>query len=224
MDSATAFVVVRADHVAATRERLKGEWPVVVFSDADSLQLLAALLAGAPTVLAIHQTFAATSRGATVVARLKTEPRLSVTVVRVLIEDEDKTPLLLSQTTLSPEEALFETSRPLDRAGTRQAARYAMNRLAIAVNGERGHLVDLSVTGAQVQVSMRLRPSQVVRIIVRDQSADIRCQGTVAWSIAVPSGGTVQYRAGLEFIGPDSARLTAFCAQYGGAAQPQPRI
>ena len=186
--------------------------------------MLAALLAGTPTVLAVHQTFADTSRGATLVARLKAEPRLIGTVIRVLIEDEDKTPLLLSQTTLSPEEALFETSRPLDRAGTRQAARYAMNCLAIAVNGEPGHLVDLSVTGAQVQLSGRVRPSQVVRILLPDRSADIRCRGTVAWSIAVPSGGAVQYRAGLEFIGPDSARLTAFCAQYGGAAQPQPRI
>lgn len=223
MESGTAFVVVRAEHVAAMRERLKGAWPVVVFADADSLQVLAALMASAPTVLAIQQTFAATSRGATLVARLKTEPLLSGTAVRVLIEDEDTTPLILSQTTLSPEESLFATSRPLDRAGTRQAARYPMNRLAIAVNGAPGHLVDLSVTGAQVQVPVRLRPSQVVRFILPDGSADTRCRGIVAWSIAVPSGGSVQYRAGLEFISPDSARLAAFCAQFGGAAEPNPR-
>ncbi|MEO8682971.1 MAG: hypothetical protein ABI665_28250, partial [Vicinamibacterales bacterium] len=144
MESATAFVVVRAEHVKAIRECLAGAWPVFVFEDADSLKVLAALLARVPTVLAIHQTFAATSRGATLVSRVKAEPRLIGTAIRVLIEDEGKAPLLLSQTTLSPEEALFATSRPLDQAGTRQAARYPMNRLRISVNGEQGHLVDLS--------------------------------------------------------------------------------
>ncbi|MEO8678237.1 MAG: hypothetical protein ABI665_04275, partial [Vicinamibacterales bacterium] len=75
----------------------------------------------------------------------------------------------------------------------------------------------------QVQVPGRLRPAQVARIILPDESGDIRCQGTVAWSIAVPSGRAVEYRAGLEFISPDSARLAAFCAAHGGEAEAFPR-
>lgn len=138
----------------------------------------------------------------------------------MFIEDEDRAPLILCQTTLAPEVALLETSRPLDRAGTRQAARYPMNRHGVIVNGEPCQLIDLSVTGAQVQIPMRLRPSQVVRFTVPDESGDVRCQGTVAWSIAVPSGGTIQYRAGLEFINPDAKRLASICARYGGAPDP----
>ena len=212
----TAVVVARSEHLEAMRERLGGPSPIAVFSDDDSLHVLDAMLARPPGVLAIHQAFAATSRGGMLVARIRSEPRLIGTEIRVLIED-DEAPLILSQTTLAPNEALLATTRPLDRAGTRQAARFPMNRRAVAVNGEHGQLVDLSVTGAQVQVPMRLRLSQVVRIILMDEDGNTRCQGTVAWSILVASGGVIQYRAGLEFINPDADRLAAYCAKFGGA-------
>lgn len=222
MDSQkSAAVITRPEHVVAMRKRLQGDAsPVEVFSE-DSLQVFDAILAHPPRVLAIHQTFAATSRGATLVARLQAEERLKNVEVRVLIEDETKMPLILSEMSFSPEKALHEASRPLDRAGTRQAARYPMNRRAIFVNGEPGHLIDLSVSGAQVQVPSRLRPSQVARMILPDASGELRSQGTVAWSIAVPAGGTIQYRAGIEFINPNTVGLSAFCARFGGAPDPK---
>ena len=111
----------------------------------------------------------------------------------------------------------MQTSRPLDRAGTRRAVRYAMNRRAVLVNGEHSHLVDLSVTGAQVILPMRVRPTQNVRLILSDETTGTKCQGVVAWSVAVPTGASVRYRAGVEFNNPDTARLEAFCTQFGGA-------
>lgn len=221
MDSQKTVVITRPEHLGAMRKRLLGEDSTVeVFSD-DSLQVLDAILARPPRTLAVHQTFAASSRGATLVARLKSESRLSGVEVRVLIEDEDKAPLILSEMTFSPAKALHEASRPLDRAGTRQAARYPMHRRAIFVNGEGAHLIDLSVSGAQVQVPSRLRPSQVVRMILPDEAGELRSQGTVAWSIAVPAGGTIQYRAGIEFINPNAVGLSAFCARFGDAPDPK---
>lgn len=208
--------------MAAIRQRMGGTASVAVFSDADSLNLQAAVQARPPGILVIHQAFAASSRGATLVASLKATKGATATVIRVLIEDEDKAPLMLSQTTLTPEEALFETSRPLDRAGTRQAARYPMHRRVVIVSGEPGHIVDLSVTGAQVQVATRLRPSQVVRLVLVDDTGETRCQGTVAWSILVPSGGSLHYRAGVEFINPDAPRLEAFCKRTGSAPDAGP--
>ncbi len=97
-----------------------------------------------------------------------------------------------------------------------------MHRREIFVNGEGGHLIDLSVSGAQVQVPSRLRPSQVVRMILPDKSGELRSQGTVAWSIAVPAGGAIQYRAGIEFINPNSVALSSFCARLGGAPEAKP--
>ncbi|OFW38979.1 MAG: hypothetical protein A3J29_12355 [Acidobacteria bacterium RIFCSPLOWO2_12_FULL_67_14b] len=224
MEVPTAVVIARPEYLAAIRERLGGISSVAVVSDTHSLDVQASILARPPEILVIHPAFAASSRGATLVAMLKSKPRTTGTAVRVLIEDENKAPLLLSQTMLPAEDALLETSRPLDRAGTRQAKRYPMNRRAMVVNGEPCHLVDLSVTGAQVQVPMRLRPSQVVRFVLPAQPADIRCQGTVAWSIAVPSGGTVQYRVGMEFVNPDSTRLAAFCTRFGDTPDPNSRV
>jgi hypothetical protein len=66
-----------------------------------------------------------------------------------------------------------------------------------------------------------LSPAQSVRLILPGDSAELRGQGTVVWSIAVPAGGTIQYRAGIEFINPDSAGLSAFCARYGSAPDPK---
>ena len=118
------------------------------------------------------------------------------------------------------EDIVLETSRPLDRAGTRQALRYPMNRRLVAVNGESGQLIDLSVSGAQVQSAIRLRPLKVGRLVIPDESGDIRIQGTIAWAIGVPSGGTIQYRAGIEFVKADKQVLAAFCEKHGGTPDP----
>lgn len=154
------------------------------------------------------------------VAALKAKPRDTGTAIRVFIEDEVKSPLILTDTSLAPNEALLEASRPLDRAGTRQAARYPMNRRAVSVNGEGAQLIDLSISGAQVQAAVRIRPMKVVRCILPDEAGDLRFQGTVAWAIAVPSGGAIQYRAGLEFVNPDKKQLTTFCEKHGGTPDP----
>jgi hypothetical protein len=128
--------------------------------------------------------------------------------------------LILTETELSPIDALLETSRPLDRAGTRQAARYPMNRRDVTVNGDPGQLIDLSVSGAQVQVASRLRPLKVARIALQGDDGELKLQGTVAWAIAVPDKGMITYRAGIEFVNPDKKTLSAYCAKYGGAPDP----
>ena len=221
MDAPAAIVIVNAVHAVTLRKRLRTDAGIAVFSATESLQALEAILSRPPRIVALDSTFAATSRGATMVTRLKTEPGLSGVELRVLIEDEAKIPLILSQPMTSPEKALLQASRPLDRAGTRQAVRFPIDRRAVIVNGEHGHLVDLSVTGAQVLVPMRLSPSQSVRrIVLFDESTEIRCQGTVAWSVAVPSGAAVQYRAGVQFINPDSTLISAFCIQYRRPSDP----
>jgi hypothetical protein len=111
---------------------------------------------------------------------------------------------------------LVETSRPLGRAGTRAALRYLMDRRVILVNGDRGQLIDLSATGAQVLVPMRLRPNEPVRVWLPDETGEVRCPGTVVWSVAVPVGRTIQYRAGAKFTKPDPKTLEDYCTRFGG--------
>ena len=220
MAGAPAIVIVRPEHVAAVRARMADDTAIRVISENDLLGLHDSILARAPESLVMHPAFATSSRGAQLVSGLKSNAPPAATTVRVFIEDEDRTPLILAETMLAAARALQDTSRPLDRAGTRQAARYPMNRRQVVVSGEGGQLVDLSVSGAQVQVPMRLRPSQVIRLVLPDEGGEVRTQATVAWSIAVPSGGTIQYRAGAEFVGPDATRLTAYCTKFGGSPDP----
>jgi hypothetical protein len=213
----TSIVIVRPEHLVSVRQRMANADSVAVVSESDLLLLQDNLLAQPPEVVVMHSAFATTSRGASLISALKLKPRATGTAVRVFIDDEVKVPLLLADTSLAPAVALLETSRPLDRAGTRQAARYPMNRRPVAINGDAGQLADLSVSGAQVQTAARLRPLKVARLLLPDATGDIRMQGTVAWAIAVPSGGSIQYRAGIEFVNPDKRQLAMFCAVHGGA-------
>ena len=220
MAIATSVVIVRPEHLVSIKKRLSEADFVAVFSETEWLQVEDSILARPPEVLVMQSGFAATSRGATLVSALKNKPREHGTALRVFIEDEVKAPLILTETGLSPADALLETSRPLDRAGTRQAARYPMNRREVVVNGDRGQLIDLSVSGAQVQTPQRLRPLKVARLTLSTDSGDMKLQGTVAWAIAVPGGGMIQYRAGVEFVNPDRKTLEAFCSKYGGVPDP----
>jgi hypothetical protein len=95
-----------------------------------------------------------------------------------------------------------------------------MNRREIIVNGDIAQLIDLSVSGGQVQTPQRLRPLKVARVIIPTDSGELKLQGTVAWAIAVPEGGRIQYRAGVEFVNPDKQKLSAFCDAHGGAPDP----
>lgn len=220
MPIATSIVIVRPEHLVSVRKQLAAAEFMAVISEGDLLLMQDNLLAQPPEVLVLHSAFAATSRGASLVSALKAKPRDTGTAVRVFIEDEVKSPLILLETALSPVEALLETSRPLDRAGTRQAARYPMDRRALSINGDPGQLIDLSVSGAQVQTAIRLRPLKVARLILPDATGDLRLQGTVAWAIAVPSGGSIHYRAGVEFVNPDKKQLAMFCTVHGSAPDP----
>ena len=217
MPSEYSVVLTKPEHVEKIKKRLSKTESVTTVSEADLLQVQDMLLERKPSVVVLHSAFAATSRGATLVAALKATD--AGTSIRVFIEDDEK-PLILTETKLPPDEVLLETSRPLERAGTRQAARYPMNRSMIAVNGEAGHLIDLSVSGAQVQTVFRLRPLKVAKLVIPEGSGDIRIQGTVAWAIAVPAKAGIQYRAGIEFVNADKQQLSDFCAKHGDAPDP----
>jgi len=220
MSIATSIVIVRPEHLVSVKKRLSHADFVAVLSESELVLRQDQLLEDPPEILVMHSAFAATSRGASLISALKLKPRDPGTAVRVFIEDEVKAPLLLTETALTPVDALLETSRPLERAGTRQAARYPMNRRTIAINGDAAQLLDLSVSGAQVQTAVRLRPLKAARLLLPDATGDMRVQGTVAWAIAVPSDGSMHYRAGVEFVNPNKKQLTMFCTVHGGAPDP----
>jgi hypothetical protein len=220
MSIAHSIVIVRAEHHLSVKKRLAEAESVDVVAESELLQLQDTLVARPPDVLVMHSAFANTSRGAMLVAALKGSQGDNGTAIRVFIEDEVRAPLMLADPTMSPHDALLETTRSLDRAGTRQAERFKMNRYAVAVNGESGQLIDISISGAQVQAATRLRPTRLARLVLPDATGDLRLEGTVAWAIAVPAEGAIHYRAGVEFVAPDKRQLTAFCKRRSAVPDP----
>src|SRR5713101_3069265 len=86
------------------RKRLEQDPAVVVFADTDSLKALEMIATTRPTMVALNPTFADTSRGAALVAQLKSDSDLSDIDLRVLIEDEKKVPLMIADDATSAEE------------------------------------------------------------------------------------------------------------------------
>jgi hypothetical protein len=211
-----SLVVINAEHTAALRRRFHTDPDVVVFADSESLQAIERMMAERPAVIVMSRAFVATARGAGLVARLKSA-ELSGIDVRVLTEDENRTPLVLSASEVPAGAALVEGSRPIDRAGTRAALRYEMDHRPVIVNGEPGSLIDLSTTGAQLLLAKRVRPNEPVRLVLADQSrGDSRCSGKIVWAIAVPMSGAIHYRAGVQLMNPNTEWLQHYCVEFGG--------
>ena len=211
-----SVIISTPEHMRAVRKRLADDPAVAVFADTDSLKALEAIQTTRPKLVALNRMFAETARGAALVAQIKGDPGLSGIDVRVLIEDESKVPLVIADQTTPSEKALLETSRPLGRAGTRAALRYVMDRRAVLVNGERSQLIDLSITGVQVLLPARVRPNEPVRLVLSDDAGETRFQGTIVWSVAVPTGGSIEYRAGVKLSKPDTKWIESYCHQFRG--------
>ena len=81
------------------------------------------------------------------------------------------------------------------------------------MNGKYGQLLNVSCMGAQVRASLRLRPEEAIRVALIDRHGEVRLKGVIAWCVAEPIDGEVTYRAGLEFIEPDSMSLEVFCVR-----------
>jgi hypothetical protein len=213
---ASVIVIARAEHEVALRKRLGSEPSVALFSDADALKAFDAVEAHPPKMLVLDRTFAFTARGAALVARLKGDQRMGAIDLRVLTEDETNSPVILETKAkaLGLEGAVLKTSHPLDYCGTRRAPRFPITDDAgVVVNGESGTLVNLSSTGAQLVVHMRLRPSEPLRLALVDSDAEVKVRGVVAWSSVESDNGALAYRAGVEFINPDALSLDAFCVR-----------
>jgi hypothetical protein len=209
-------IVSPAEHVRALKKRLGADPSVVIFPESDALKAVDTITAARPKLVVITHAFATTPRGATLVSQLRKEFGRDGLDVRVFIEDPDMVPLVLMNEADSVEKALVDTSRPLERAGTRAAVRFVMDRRRIVVNGEPAELLDLSVTGAQVLVGARVRPNEPARLVLSKESGDARFHGIFVWSVAVPMGRAIYYRAGIQLSNPDPEWIEDYYHRYGG--------
>jgi hypothetical protein len=214
----SVVLIARADQAAVLRKRVGTDPAGILFPEFDALKALDSIMAHPPRIVALDRGFVATARGAALVAKLKTTPHLRATDVRVLAEDEMHLPLILNARNPCHEVELLRASHPIDYWGTRRAPRFTVARDAgVVVNGERGQLVNLSSTGAQVIASTRLRPDETLRVALVDAAGEVKVRGLVAWSSAVQVGTAMGYRAGIDFVDPDSLMLETFSVRHFAA-------
>lgn len=184
----------------------------LAFSDADALKALEAITRDRPKVIALETQFAATSRGAALIKRIKADPKLRKCEIRVVsLEGESEE---FSQSDPALRGAETEAAVKLDQRGTRRAQRVKIvDGVEVLIDGSPAMLIDLSVVGAQVVSPTILRPNQRVRMILPDEERPIRCVAGVAWAaFEMPKSGP-RYRAGIEFFDAESGNLDRFIEQ-----------
>ncbi len=178
------------------------------FFDTEALRALDAITRQRPDVVALEQLFAATSRGAALINRIKADPSLTACEIRIVAHDGE---LARGASSAAVAEAPRPAAAPLDQRGTRRAPRFRMaDGVEVQIDGSPASLVDLSLVGAQVVSSAILKPNQRVRVMLPNGAPPVRVTAAVAWAFFEIPKGIARYRAGVEFFDADQALLARF--------------
>jgi hypothetical protein len=227
----SAVVIGAPDLLDALVSRASlNEEEALTFSDTEPLQALEAIIEHRPRLVVLERLFAATSRGAALINRLKSDPALADLQIRVLSHSGDysrviarpeRMPVAVASTA-SPDGTTPQVEQaepPLDWRGTRRAPRFRVRPgVELQLDGNPVALVDVSILGAQVISPSLVRPDQRVRVTVpAGNDGVVRFRGTIAWARFElprrPGDAGPHYRAGVEFLDADADALTRFCEE-----------
>jgi hypothetical protein len=223
MPETCTVVIGDAKHLEALREHAGSDGEVLTFSDTDALAALEAITSRRPAVVTLERLFAATSRGAALINRIKADASLASAEIRVVSHDgaysrvsPRRTPPPAPDPVVSEEKSeAGGPAPPLDYRGTRRAPRFRMTDGTEAqVDGVTATLVDLSICGAQLVCTSPLKPQQRVRITLADDRGVVRISASVAWAFFEIPKGVTRYRAGVEFQEAETKAVDAFCRRH----------
>ena len=206
MTDALTIVIGPNDFLPGLKERagaINGE--VLAFTDVDALRALDAITKRKPKVVALERLFAVTPRGAALIHRIKSDPTLRASEIRVLEHNSDYSRVI-------PRAAVAAPAAPaLDQRGTRRAPRIKIKeKVTILVDGKSAVLIDLSAVGAQAVSSGALKPNQRVDVVFKDNIEKVKCVATVVWTSFEMAGAGARYRAGLDFVDADGGPIGAY--------------
>lgn len=220
MPEARLILIAAPELIPALRERVGENDNVLTFADSEPLRALEAITSQRPRVVALERLFAASPRGAALIARIKADPALDESEIRVLSHNTDYQRVSPRRRRTSPEAVLAPLPGAsevavLDR-GTRRAPRVRMqDDLQVSIDDRAARLVNLSIVGAQVLSPASLRPHEKVVLMLTPGEADrVEATGVVVWArLELSRSGTV-YRAGIEFTTAETAAVEAFCTAH----------
>jgi CheY-like chemotaxis protein len=219
----TCTVVLGAQkHLEALRELAAESGEVLTFTDTDAPAALEAITKRRPQVIILERFFAATSRGATLINRIKADPALESAEIRVVSHDGEYSRVSPRRASAAPAKAKKEVEAPAPPPVVQQDYRMVRRspRVRIAdgvdaqVDGAPAKLVDLSTIGAQVIVDAALKPNQRVRVSLSDNTGVVRFNANVAWAFFEMPKGVTRYRAGIEFHDAKPEAVEAFAARH----------
>jgi hypothetical protein len=180
---------------------------LLTFTNTEALRALETITLRRPAVVTLERLFAATPRGAALINRIKADPALRHSEIRVVAHDSN-------YSRISPRRPEPVREEALDYRGTRRVPRFKIATAARAVvNGRPAAILDLSVDGAQVSSADQLKPKQRVELTLGD--GDVSCRADVAWvSFERPPNSGPRYRAGVTFIDPEAPAIDAFISRH----------
>lgn len=243
MANGCIVMIGQADVLTALQRRVGAAGEVLTYRDTEAVEALQTIIGRRPTAVVLERLFAATPRGVALINRIKADPALAGSEVRVVSHDSDYarvvrragTPIpvatpaggaAVAAPAAQPAAAVHPaapapaaapaTPGALDQKGTRRAPRYRIrDGVELQLDGNPVMVVDLSTIGAQVISPTILRPNQRVRVLLPTEPDALRFAGAIAWASFEMSRtpGVPHYRAGVEFFEADARAIDAFLAR-----------
>lgn len=232
MSDACTVLIASANLLGVLKERAAeadDQHEILTFADVDALKALDTITRRKPAVIALERLFASTPRGAALINRIKADPTLVDSEIRVVSPDSidarvtPKRPAPAAPPAQSGGAATATAAaevaprvQPLDHYGTRRAPRFKVaGTVDVLVDGNSATLVDVSVVGAQVLTPAVLKPNQRIRMALPEDGGAIRFNAAVAWAkFEIPPQSGPRYRAGIEFIDANANALDAYCLKH----------
>jgi hypothetical protein len=223
----STILIAAPEHLQALKERDDFS-DAQTFSDSEALRALEVITRKRPTVVALERLFAATTRGAALINRIKADPKLASCEIRIIAHDSEysRVPDARPDSEADSEAAgeadgaagsvavaaPAPVAAPLDQTGTRRAPRFPIvDGVEVMVDGNTATLVNLSLVGAQVVSPTILKPNQRLRIALAEGKRPIRISAGVAWASFELAKAGPQYRAGIEFFDAEPNAVQKFC-------------
>jgi hypothetical protein len=214
----STVLIAAPEHLQALKER-EDFASAQTFSDAEALRALEVITRKRPNVVALERVFAATTRGAALINRIKADPKLSSCEIRIVAHDSAYSRVPAGAPAAASEGSAVAVAAPpapaaapLDQRGTRRAPRFKIvDGVEVMVDGNAATLVDLSVVGAQVISVTILKPNQRVRMSIAEGKKPLRFSAGVAWASFELAKTGPRYRAGIEFFDAEAEAVQKFC-------------
>ena len=211
MSDERVILIAAPELIPALRERVGDDGRVLTFADSEPLRALEAITAQHPPVIVLERLFAASPRGAALIARIKADAGLDASEIRILSHDTDYQRVSPRRRDLpAPTIVVAKKVTTLDR-GTRRAPRFRMREDTPAtIDDQPARLIDLSVLGVQLIGPDAVRPRQTVTVTLGSSEPPLTVTGTIEWARLELSRKGPIHRVGIEFIDPDKAAIGAF--------------